>query len=203
MIATIQQPGQAVTAKQNERFLEMLPLIRNQARLAFRRLRPEHKEELVAEVVANAFCRFSRLVRTGKAGLAFASPLANYAIRQVLDGRQVGTKLSSRDITSHHSRSACGVIIERLNTFDREQGEWREALIEDHRATPADIAAARIDLTEWFRSMSPRIRRIAKALAMGESTSEASKRFKLSLARISQIRRTLRASWQEFQGETR
>ena len=53
MIAITQQPRQTVTAQQNERFLDMLPLIRSQARLAFRRLRPEHKNELVQEVVAS------------------------------------------------------------------------------------------------------------------------------------------------------
>jgi hypothetical protein len=180
----------------------MLPLIRHQARLAFRRLRPEHKAELVAEAVANAFSHFSRLVRAGKADLAYATPLANFAIRQVLDGRQVGTKLNTRDIMSHHRRSVYGVIIERLDSFDHEQGEWREALVEDHHATPADIAAARIDVAAWFRTMPPKNRRIAKALAMGESTSEAAKRFCVSLARISQLRRELQASWQEFQGET-
>ena len=78
----------------------MLPLIRSQARLAFRRLRPELKDELVQEAVANAYCRFSRLVRAGKADLAYATPLANYAIRQVIAGRRVGTKVNRRDVSS-------------------------------------------------------------------------------------------------------
>jgi hypothetical protein len=202
MIATTKQIRPTVTAQQNEQFLEMVPLIRSRARLAFRRLRPEAKQELVQEVIANAYCRFSRLVRAGKAALAFASPLANYAIRQVLDGRQVGTSANTRCVMSHYQRAVAGVIIERLNAFDHEQGEWRDALVEDHHASPADIAAARIDVAESFRAMPPKNRRIAKTLAMGESASGAAKRFKLSQARISQLRRELRASWQEFQGET-
>jgi hypothetical protein len=200
MIAITKEPSQAFTAEQNDRFLEMLPLIRSQARRAFRRLHPELKEELFAETVANAYCRFSRLVRTGKAELAFATPLANYAIRQVLAGRRVGTKFNIRDLTSPHARSSEQVVIKRLDRFDREQGEWREVLVEDRRATPADIACARIDLTDWFRSLPRRHRRIAKALAIGESTSEAARRFGLSLARISQFRRELQANWEEFQG---
>jgi hypothetical protein len=36
----------------------MLPAIRKQARLAFRGEKPEAKEELIAEVVANAFAAF-------------------------------------------------------------------------------------------------------------------------------------------------
>jgi hypothetical protein len=201
VIAITKQPRRDVNAKQNEHFLKMLPLIRSRALLAFRRLRPENKAELVAEAVANAFCQFSCLVCAGKADLAFATPLADFAIRQVLDGRRVGTKLNSRDIMSHRRRLADRLIIERLNAFDHEQGEWREALVEDHHATPADIAAARIDVAAWFRSMPRRTRLIAKTLAMGESTSDAAKRFCVSLARISQIRRELQASWQDFQGE--
>src|SRR5471030_1368878 len=123
----------------------MLPLIRSQARLAFRRLRPERKHELVQEVVANAFCAFTALVSRGKANLAFATPLANFAIRRVIEGRRVGSKLNTRDIMSHQVRSTYGVTIESIHLFDHEQAEWREALVEDHHATPAEIAAARID----------------------------------------------------------
>src|SRR5450432_3340159 len=100
MIAITKQPRQTVTAQQNERFLEMLPLIRSQARLAFRRLQLELKQELVQEVVANAYCAFAGLVSRGKANLAYATPLANYAIRRVLAGRRVGTKLNSGDVCS-------------------------------------------------------------------------------------------------------
>jgi hypothetical protein len=37
-------------------FEAMLPTIKHQATHAFRTVRPELREELVAEVVANAFC---------------------------------------------------------------------------------------------------------------------------------------------------
>lgn len=201
MIATTQQPREAATVQHNEHFLEMLPLIRSQARLAFRRLRPERKHELVQEVVANAFCAFTALVRRGKANLAFATPLANFAIRRVIEGRRVGSRRNTRDIMSHQVRSTYGVTVESVHRFDHEQGEWRETLVEDHHATPADIAAARIDVAEWFCSMSAKNRRIAKTLAMGESTTGAAKRFQVSPARISQLRAMFRKSWQEFQGE--
>jgi hypothetical protein len=136
--------------------------------------------------------------RSGLCG--YATPLANYAIRQVLAGRRVGTRFNVRDVTSLHARLRYRVIVERLDRFERDEGEWREVLVEDRRATPADIAAATIDLSAWFRSLSGRHRRIAKALAMGDTTSEAARRFGLSLARISQFRGELRANWEAFQG---
>ena len=54
------------------RYLEMLPTIRRNARLAFRGFNPELRDELVCEVVANAFVAFARLVEQGKADLALA-----------------------------------------------------------------------------------------------------------------------------------
>jgi hypothetical protein len=198
MITIAKQLRHDVTVQETERFLEMLPKLRHQARLAFRWLRPEHQDELVQEVLANAYCTFVALVRRGKADVAYATPLANFAIRQVIAGRRVGTKPKLRDVLSRQAHSADGIIVERLDTFDKEEGEWRAALVEDRHATPADIAAARIDVAAWLRSLSQRNRRIAKTLAMGETTSTAAQRFNLTSARISQLRDELRTSWERF-----
>jgi len=181
-----------------QQFLEILPQIRNQARRAFRRLQCEHRDDMVQEVIANAFCNFVRLVRHGKASLASATPLANFAIRQTIAGRRVGSSSRLYDVSSPFARSAQGILVERL---DDQRGEWSAALVEDRRATPADIAAARIDVAAWFCAMPDRHRRVAQALAMGETTSEAAKQFGLSRARVSQIRGLLKASWEKFQGE--
>ena len=54
-----------------DRFVAMLPKIRAQALVAFRNMRAERREELVQEVVANAFCAFTRLVRQGKESVAY------------------------------------------------------------------------------------------------------------------------------------
>jgi hypothetical protein len=198
MITIAKQLRHDVKKQENERFLEMPPRIRRQACMAFRRHRPERKDELIQEVVANAFCTFVALVRRGKADVAYATPLANFAIRQVIAGRQVGTKLNLRDVLSPQTHSACGIAVERLDVFDEQQCQWRQVLVEDRHATPADIAAARIDVAAWLRSLSPRSRRIAKTLAMGETTSDVARRFNVSSARISQLREELKASWEGF-----
>ena len=196
---TIAKPlHEDVKAQENHRFLEMLPRIRRQASVAFRRMRPDHKDELIQEVVANAYCAFVRLVDRGKADVAYATPLAKFAIWQVTAGRQVGTKLSLRDVLSPQAHAAGEITVERLDEFDHEQGELRAALIEDRRATPADTAAARIDVAAWLRSLSLRSRRIAMTLAMGESTGDVARQFKVSPARISQLREELKTSWERF-----
>jgi len=185
----------------NDKFLMMLPSIREQARLAFRAAQPELKEELIAEVAANAFVAFSRLVQLGKEDVAYATPLAQYAIKQVRCGRRVGSKLNIRDVSSRHAQFAKGIVMERLDNFDPEAGEWREALVEDRHAGPAQTAAARIDVAAWFRSLARKKRRIAQTLARGEGTGKVASMFGLTAGRVSQLRRELQESWEEFQGE--
>ena len=194
MIASVKTPPQTLSRVHQEQFLEMLPLISSQACRAFRELDPESREDLIEEVVASAYCCFARLVRHGKASLAYATPLANFAIRQAISGRRVGSKSSVFDVTSPFARSARGIHVERLD----EQGSLRAALVEDHRAGPADIAAARIDVAAWLSAMSETHCRIAQALAIGETTSTVARQFNLSAARVSQIRGLLKASWERF-----
>jgi hypothetical protein len=136
---------------------------------------------VVQEVIAVDFGMFAELDGRGKAEVAFATLLANFAIRQVPAGRQVGTKPKLHDVLAPRAQSAYGVIVERLDTFDEEQGQWRAALVEDRHATAADIAAARIDVAAWLRSLSRRDRRIAGTLAMGETTSGVARQFQLKL----------------------
>jgi hypothetical protein len=182
-------------------FLTLLPLIRREARLAFRLVRPDLREELMAEVVANSYCAYIRLADRGKLDAAYATPLAQFAIRQVRSGRRVGTRLNANDITSRYARLTNDFIVERLDQHD-DEGHWKEALVEDRHAGPAETAAARIDLAAWLRSLPHRRRRIALTLASGETTKVAAREFNLSATRISQIRNELEESWGAFQGET-
>lgn len=184
------------------RFLALLPDIVKQAHAAFWRGRPEAKEEFVQHVVAHAFCAFARLVERGKADLAYPTPLANYAIRQIRSGRCVGTPLNVNDITSRYAQNAKDIAVERLDRFDGVEGEWRQFLVEDRSASPADTAAARIDMTVWFRSLGRRNRRLARALARGEGTLAVARMFRISAARVSQLRNELRKSWNAFQGSS-
>ena len=93
------------------------------------------------------------------------------------------------------------IALERIDQFDEEQGQWREILVEDRKAGPAETAAARIDTVAWLKSLPRRKRAIAKALARGEATNTVARMFALSAGRISQIREEFRQSWQTFQGE--
>lgn len=188
----------SVTAWHN-RFLEMLPQIREQARLACRSAQPEAREDFITEVVANAFVACARLAERGKVELAYPTPLTLFAIRQVRAGRRIGTKLNVRDVTSGYAQRVKKFTVERLSEFDKGQGEWREFLLEDRKAGPADTAAARIDVADWFSSLARGQRRIAKRLARGETTSAVAIMFDLTAGRVSQLRQELKRSWDLFQ----
>jgi hypothetical protein len=182
------------------RFLAMLPSIRRRAHITFRAAHPELREELVQEVVVSSFAAYARLVELGKEELAFPYPLARFAIGQVRAWRQLGKPLRIREVLSEYAQHHKGFQVERFDYFDDEENRWREIVVEDKRATPADIAACRIDFESWLRLLPTLRRKIALALASGETTSAAAKKFDVTPARISQLRQWLKESWEAFQG---
>jgi hypothetical protein len=182
-------------------FVDMLPTIVAQARFAFRQLNPEAREEAIQEVVCNACQSFSRLDAMGKQAIVYPTPLARYGIAHARQGRKVGSRLCIRDVMSVYCQRRKGINVERLDFVGRYAG-WRDAVVQDTRNSPApDIVSFRVDFAAWLRGLPRRDRRIAKALAMGDRTSEVSQRFHLSAARVSQLRRELSLSWRQFQGE--
>src|SRR5579859_7246897 len=130
MIAEIENPTiQSQGSTANTKFLSMLPLIRQQALSAFGSVQPELKEELVAEVIANSFAAFTRLVQRGKGHLAFATPLTQYAVRQVRAGQRGGGTPSSRDLLSVQGMARHELMREPMHRWNRATGEWRELLV--------------------------------------------------------------------------
>ena len=182
-------------------FEAMLPIIETHARFAFRHLKPEARAEAVQESICNACQAYARLVELGKTDVAYPTALAKFAVRQTKEGRKVGGKLNVRDVSSDYCQQRKNLFVERLDHYDSEEQAWSEVLVEDRRAGPAETAIVRIDFAAWLRFLPRRLRKVATFLANGETTSAASKRFRLSQGRISQIRRELLLAWQRFQGD--
>ena len=185
----------------HRQYLAMLPAILRYARFASRDLDADAREEFIQAVVANTLAAFVRLVELDKADLAYAGPLANYAVAQIRAGRQVGTRANVRDVSSGYCQLQKGVAMKRLDHYDRDDDGWLEVLIEDRRAGPAETAASRIDFRAWLKTLSRRQRKIAWKLALGETTRKVARLFNLSAGRISQMRREFEHSWQAFHGE--
>jgi len=182
-------------------FLTLLPEIYSQVRFAFRRLPEERRQEAVQESLANALAAYRRLAELGKTDVAYATPLASYAVKQVVSGRQVAGSLNAYETLSAYAQRKLGFVVSRISQPDATQDTWHELLVEDRRATPAELAASRLDFAAWWRTLPRRKRRIAAALAEGASTGEAARTLKLTAGRISQLRRELESSWQKFHGD--
>ena len=182
-------------------FLGMLPKILVHAKCAFAYLKPEARQEAVQEVVANACQAYARLVELGKTDIAYPIALARYGVKQTRDHRKVGGRLNIKDVLSKYCQARKGLVVERLDKFDKNEEVWQEVLVEDKRCGPAEVAASRIDFDQWLKSLPVRHRKIAQFLSLGSRTSEAARRFRVSAGRISQLRKELDSSWRRFIGE--
>ena len=73
-------------------------------------------------------------------------------------------------------------------------------VLETRRVSPADQAAFNLDFQAWLQGWSRRDRQILYHMAAGHGTFAVADRFKISPARVSQLRRRYRESWMQFQG---
>lgn len=183
-------------------FLLMLPAMLRHFRVAFRHLPPEARAEAIQEATANSCLAFYRLHRQGRTERAFPSALAKFAVRQVCDCRRVGTSQNIRDASSELARRQGRVVLERLDRFDWQSEEWKEAVVEDPHTPVFEQVQFRLDFPAWLAQLRPRDRKIVELLAAGHSTSEVARQFGLSAGRISQMRREYAQSWREFHGES-
>jgi hypothetical protein len=128
MIRIASQPKPA-TPEWHETLLRLLPAIRRHAWIAFRNLDPESRAEAIQNAVCCACAAVARLAELNKLDLCYASVLARFAVAQTRDGRMLGRSLNCKDISSSYCRRKKGLILERLDKFDREEQVWEEILI--------------------------------------------------------------------------
>jgi hypothetical protein len=194
--------GVSVTAV----FLAHLPRFEAHARFAFRRLGcPHARADRVAETIGLAWRHFAALARRGKRPEEFVTTLALRCSQAVKAGRRLAGCETGQDVLSPVAQVRHGVSVVRLPDHDREfdrhplPGELAEALTDNTKSAVPEQAAFRVDFPRWRASLRRRDRKILDALAGGERTADAARRFKLSPGRISQLRREFEQSWREFQ----
>ena len=202
-------PAQVCPARDlHARFTAILPRIVTHLAIRFRRLPASQREETIAEGTAAAYVNYrslhralSRTVARPQAGRATAATLAGFAARHVAQDRHVGGRQSSSDVLSPLAGRRHGFAVTRLASSAGEPGDWRGAMLEDHRVTPAAQAVFNLDFQHWLGTFCSRDRRIINRLAAGESTFAVADRFGVTASRISQLRRRFERSWAAFQGE--
>ena len=168
-------------ARLHDAFLALVvPKVVSHGRVYFRHLRSaELKEEYIAEMVALTWKWHCRLAERGKDSTRFPSALASFAARAVRSGRRLAGMDRAKDVLSPLAQQRTGFAVGKL----------------------PDCSALRLDLPRWLATLGTRDRRIALDLALGFRTRELAATYRLSAARISQLRRRFHRSWRQFQGE--
>ena len=123
-----------LTARQQRRFVAMLPAIQRYAGRRFRGKLGEERHELIAEVVALSFAMFVRLIERGKTDLAYPN-----ACRQVAVGRRLGTPLNATSLSSLSGR-------ERPQLCDRNRtcSSIKETTVDHHHSSHGPAGPGRI-----------------------------------------------------------
>jgi hypothetical protein len=196
-------------------FLEVLPRIEARARVYFRDVRcAVKKADCIAETIGLAWKWFCRLVQRGKDVMQFVSALASLAARAVRAGRRACGLDRANDVMSPVAQRRHGFTVVSLPSMRQSHEDLNGAVsgqrlrdiveerLRDNTLTPVpDQASFRIDFPSWVKSLSPRERRILKAMSTNERTKELSRRFAVSPGRISQLRRQFRNDWRRFVGD--
>jgi hypothetical protein len=194
-------------------FLAILPRIELYGQIAFRCIRcPAHRQDAIQEMQALAWKWFRRLAERGIDATRFPATLARFAAQAVRNGRRVCGQESPNDVLSPSARQRRGFTVEKLpastaRRYDerygtplgqRHQDAWEEALADNTRTPPDEQAAFRIDFVAWLRSQSERRRCLIEDLMLGGRTLDVGRKYGLSPARISQLRRELCNDWTRF-----
>jgi DNA-directed RNA polymerase specialized sigma24 family protein len=194
--------GRSVT----ELFLAALPRFLAHARFAFRRVAcPESREDRVAETLALAWKHFAALARRGKRPERFVTTLALRCSQAVKAGRRLVGCETGQDVLSSVAHVRHGFSVVRLPDRDRLldrhplPDELADALADNTRSAVPEQVAFRLDFPRWRASLRQRDRKVLDALAGGERTADAARRFGISPGRVSQLRREFEQGWAEFQ----
>ena len=185
------------------RFLMLLPRIEAHAKIYFRDIRcADNRADRIAETIALSWKWFVKLDARGKDAAQFVSALAMLAAKAVMSGRRLAGMEKAKDPLNTRTQQRRGFFVKRLPDLDTmSDNPLAEALTDNTMTPPPDAAAFRVDFPRWLNSLSDRDRRLAEQLMIGERTLDTAHRFKMSPARVSQLRRELCDDWARFHGE--
>jgi hypothetical protein len=195
----------------------VLPRIELHGQIYFRHVQSSaQREDAIAEMIGLAWKWFVQLAQRGKDATRFVSALATFAARAVNSGRRVCGQERARDVFSPVAQQRCGFAVEPLssstatpyaNRYGQPRGQRHQEIIEerlrDNTITPVPIQVQfRIDFPAWLQTLTPRERRLIRAMARNERTKDLSREFEVSPTRISQLRREFQQGWSRFCGDT-
>jgi hypothetical protein len=192
------QPGALRTLQR--RFLTLLPKIELHGCIYFRYVKcPIQREEVIAEMVGLCWQWFLSLARRGKDATRFPSALASFAARAVQSGRRLTGMERPQDVLSGRAQREHAFVVEKLpDCSTLSTNLLTEALLDNTQTPVPDQVAFRSDFPAWRLTRTARDRRVVDDLMLGERTLDVSRKYGISPARISQLRRAFQADWQQF-----
>lgn len=203
MLATA-LPASASVDQVQANFLIALSRIVRHAKVYFRHVRCRHRQaDCVSEAVGLCWKWWLRLVERGKDPSKFVSVLATFAARAVRSGRRVCGQEQAKDVLSPVAQERHGISVNSLPLISTlNTNPLAEALTDNTRSPVPDQVSFRLDFPAWLETHSSRNRSIAVEMAQGERTQVLARRFKLSPARVSQLRRCFHEQWQQFTADS-
>lgn len=184
----------------HSRFEALLPRLERHGQVYFRDVKCRVKrEDCIAEMIALIWKWVVRLAEKGKDGFCFPMALANYAARAVKCGRRLCGQEKARDVMNPIAQQRLGFAVGKLPDYSTLDGSPLEgALIDNTRTEIPEQVCFRIDFPTWLSFLSERNRRVLENMAMGERTTHLSRKFGISPARVSQLRREFHHEWMVF-----
>jgi hypothetical protein len=202
-------------AQLHARFLALLPAIERHGHIYFRHLGPHRRADAIQEMRALAWKWFLRLADRGRDPADFVASFVTLLARAVNSGRRLAGMERAKDVMNRATQRRHGFKVEPLPASTRAsheelygatRGQQRhdalEERLQDNTVTPVlDQVQFRIDWPVWLATLTGRERRLIRAMALDERTKDLSRRFEVSPARISQLRREFRDDWKRFLGD--
>ena len=191
----------------------LMPKIESHGQIQFRHIRcADTRQECIGEMLALSWMWCIRLVQRGKDPTQFPSVLASFAARAVRSGRRLCGQLKAKDVLSERAQKQKGFRVENLShssctSFERlhrvrgqQHLDTFEERLRDNRQTPVpEQVAFRCDFPAWLADRSDRDQQIILDMLREESTSALARKYGVSSARISQLRREYHQDWQAFE----
>jgi hypothetical protein len=181
-------------------FLSLLPRIELHGRVYFRDVASaELQEELIAEMVALCWRWYLRLLSQGKDPHAFPSAICTYAARAVHSSRKLCGQEPAREVLSPLAQARGGFVVASIPDGSTLGGDVFAEALRDNAQTPVpEQVCFRLDFPAWRATWSERDRRVIDDLMRGERTGDLARKYGLSPARVSQLRREFFADWCRF-----
>lgn len=181
-------------------FVAAMPRLVRHGKVYFRHVRCKHKKaDCISEMLGLSWKWWTRLVQRGKNPNGFVSTLASFAARAVRSGRRVCGQERAKDTLSTTAQQRHGFTVSKLPDYATlNYNPLQEALADKTISPVPDQVIFRCDFPEWLRTHTRRDRAVVLEMAKGEKTNALARRFKISPARISQLRRLFHDSWEQF-----